>query len=127
IVSGLLDFKTLSPEEQNDVPFVAWLPNYTAAAHFHKKLSRDLMGDFQSLWTRSRDFARGAYASALLRGASLPAEDRERIAAELSTLTRLTKDFILRQNLRIDPGAFRQKLLEKEDKVIGRYDGLVPG
>lgn len=127
IVSGLLDFKTLSPEDQNDVPFIAWLPGYTACAHYHKKLAPELMADFQGLWNRSREFARGAYAGALLRGASLPAEDRERIAAELATLTGLPKDFILRQNLRIDPSAFRQKLLESENKVIGRFDGRVTG
>ncbi len=127
IVSGLLDFKTLSPGEQNDVPYIGWLPNYTASAHFHKKLAPELMGDFQSLWNRSRDFARGAYASALLRGTGLPEEDRDRIAGELSTLTSLPKDFILRQNLRIDPSTFRRKLLEKEDKVIGRFDARCTG
>ena len=127
IVSGLLDFKTLSPEDQNDVPFIGWLPGYTAAAHFHKKLAPELMGDFQGLWNRVREFARGAYASALLRGASLPQEDRERIAAELSALTSLPKDFILRENLRIDPSTFRRKLLEAEDKVIGRFDARCTG
>lgn len=127
IVSGLLDFKTLSPEDQNDVPFIAWLPGYTAAAHYHKKLAPELMGDFQGLWNRVREFARGAYSNALLRGASLPPEDRERIAAELATLTGLSKDFVLRQNLRIDPSTFRQKLLEQEDKVIGRFDSRCAG
>lgn len=127
IVSGLLDFKTLSPEDQNDVPFITWLPSYVAAAHFHKKLAPELMGDFQALWSRAREFARGAYADALLRGASLPAADRERIAGELSTLTSLPKDFILRQNLRIDPSTFRRKLLEQEDKIIGRFDARVTG
>lgn len=128
IVSGLLDFKTLSPDDQNDVPFISWLPGYTACAYYHKKLAPELLGgDFQGLWNRVREFSRGAYANALLRGASLPAEDRERIAAEMSALTSLPKDYILRQNLRIDPGSFRQKLLEKEDKVIGRYDGRVAG
>ncbi len=127
IVSGLLDFKTLSPDDQNDVPFIGWLPGYTAAAHFHKKLAPELMGDFQGLWNRSREFARGAYANALLRGASLPQEDRERIAAELAALTGLPKDFILRENLRIDPSTFRRKLLEAEDKVIGRFDARCTG
>jgi carboxypeptidase C (cathepsin A) len=127
IVSGLLDFKTLSPDDQNDVPFIGWLPGYTAAAHFHKKLAPELMGDFQGLWNRSRDFARGAYSHALLRGSSLPQEDRERIAAELSALTGLPKDFILRENLRIDPSTFRRKLLEAEDKVIGRFDARCTG
>ncbi len=127
IVSGLLDFKTLSPDDQNDVPYIAWLPGYVANAHFHKKLAPELMGDFQGLWNRAQEFARGAYANALLRGASLPAEDRERVASELATLTSLPKDFILRQNLRIDPSTFRQKLLEKEGKIIGRFDGRVSG
>jgi carboxypeptidase C (cathepsin A) len=127
IVSGLLDFKTLSPEDQNDVPFIAYLPGYTAAAHYHKKLAPELMNDFQGLWNRVREFSRGAYANALLRGASLPAEDRERIAGELATLTGLPKDWILRRNLRIDTSAFRQKLLEQEDKVIGRFDARCSG
>jgi carboxypeptidase C (cathepsin A) len=127
IVSGLLDFKTLSPDDQNDVPFIAWLPCYAAAAHYHKKLAPELMQDFQGLWDRVREFSRGAYSHALLRGASLPAEDRERIAGELSTLTSLPKDWILRRNLRIDPSAFRQKLLEAEDKVIGRFDARCTG
>lgn len=127
IVSGLLDFKTLSPEDQNDVPFTGWLPSYVATAHFHKKLAPELMGDFQGLWNRAREFARGAYAQALLKGSSLPAEDRERVAAELSTLTSLPKDLILRENLRIDPSTFRRKLLEKEEKIIGRFDSRVTG
>lgn len=127
IVSGLLDFKTLSPDDQNDVPFISWLPNYVATAHYHKKLAPELMGDFQGLWNRARDFARGAYAQALLRGSSLPAEDQDRIAAELATLTGLPKDFVLRERLRIDPSAFRRKLLEKEEKVIGRFDARVTG
>ena len=127
IVSGLLDFKTLSPDDQNDVPFIAWLPSCVAAAHFHKKLAPELTGDFAALWSRAREFARGPYSNALLRGASLPAEERERVATELSTLTSLPKDFILRQNLRIDPSTFRRKLLEKEDKVIGRFDARCTG
>src|SRR5688572_4990982 len=127
IVSGLLDFKTLSPEDQNDVSYIAFLPGYTAAAHYHKKLAPELMNDFQGLWNRVREFARGGYASALLRGADLPAADRERIAGELATLTSLPKDWILRRNLRIDPSAFRQKLLEQEDKVIGRFDARCTG
>jgi len=127
IVSGLLDFKTLSPDDQNDVPYIAFLPGYTAAAHYHKKLAPELMNDFQGLWNRVRDFSRGGYANALLRGASLPAEDRDRIAGELATLTSLPKDWILRRNLRIDPSAFRQKLLEQEDKVIGRFDARCSG
>jgi carboxypeptidase C (cathepsin A) len=42
-------------------------------------------------------------------------------------LTGLPKDYILRQRLRIDPGAFRQKLLEADGKVVGRFDARCSG
>ncbi len=127
VVSGLFDFKTLSPEDQNDVPFQTWLPAMTAAAHYHRKLGPELQADFTKTQERAVEFARGRYALALLKGASLPDDERKAVAAELSALTSLPVDLILRSNLRIDPMVFRRKVLEAEDQVIGRFDGRVSG
>lgn len=127
IVSGLLDFKTLSPDDQNDVPYLIWLPSLTAVAHYHKKLAPELQADFAGTIKRAQEFARNGYALALLKGSLLSAEERRKVAEELSVLTGLPADYILRQNLRINPSAFRQKLLEAEDRVIGRFDGRVVG
>ncbi len=127
IVSGLLDFKTLSPDEQNDVAYLTWLPSMTAVAHHHKKLAPEMLADFPRTWARVRDFVRGDYARALLLGSSLSAEEREKTAAELSALTSLPRDWIIRQNLRISPDAFRSKLMEAEDLRVGRFDGRVRG
>lgn len=127
VVSGLFDYKTLMPDQQNDVPYLGWLPSMAAVAHYHKKLAPELQADFAATVTRATDFARGPYASALLMGSSIPDAEKQKIAAELSALTSMPVDLILRENLRINPGLFRQRLLESEKKVIGRYDGRVSG
>jgi carboxypeptidase C (cathepsin A) len=38
LVSGVLDFATIYDNPGNDVPYPLYLPAYTAAAQFHKKL-----------------------------------------------------------------------------------------
>ncbi len=68
LVSGVLDFATLSGGPGNDVPYPLILPAYTAAAHFHHKLPRDLQGDLTRALAESRAFARGEYATALQAG-----------------------------------------------------------
>ena len=127
VVSGLFDFKTLSPEAQNDVPYLTWLPAMNAVAHYHRKLGPELQADFAKTQQRAVEFARGRYALALFKGASLPEDERQAVAGELSALTSLPVDLVLRSGLRIDPSLFRRKILEAEDKVIGRFDGRVIG
>ena len=127
IVSGLLDFRTLSPDEQNDVPFHIWLPSMTAVAHYHRKLTPELQADFAAAWKRSVEFSRDRYPRALLMGADLPEQERRGVADYLSLLTGLPSEQILRDNLRIDPSTFRRELLKSEDKVVGRFDGRCSG
>src|SRR6266404_2804176 len=44
-VSGVLDFGTIWPGPGNDLPFLLSLPNFTATAHYHKKLASALQAD----------------------------------------------------------------------------------
>ena len=127
VVSGLFDFKTLSPEDQNDVPYLTWLPGMSAVAHYHRKLAAELQADFAGTQRRAVAFARGRYALALGQGSHVPEAERQEVAAELSALTSVPVEVILRRNLRLDPGEFRSRLLEREDLVIGRFDGRVAG
>ena len=46
LVSGVLDFKTIDDGNGNDLPFALVLPDYTAAAHFHKQLPARSAGGF---------------------------------------------------------------------------------
>lgn len=118
LLSSLMDFRTLSPSEGNDLAYLAYLPAYTATAHHHGKL----VGDRDALVKRARAFAGGAYATALLQGHTLDDTEKTKVADELSRLTALPKELILRYDLRISPSRFRKDLLRKEGKVLGRFD-----
>ena len=118
LLSGLMDFRTLRPGEGNDLAYIAYLPAYTAIAHHHGKLK----GDRAALVKRSREFTNGVYATALLKGFTLDDATRNKVAEELSQLTSLSKDHIIRHNLRIDPSNFRKELLRNKNLVLGRFD-----
>ncbi len=121
-VSGVLNFATL----QHDLPgALCFLPAFTATAHFHGKLPPDLLADRAKAVAEAREFARGEYAGALVRGASLPAAERARVAGKLARLTGLDRELIERAHLVIKPGLFFENLLRKEGKIIGRFDGRV--
>jgi len=48
-ISSILNFLTASFDEGNDLPYILFLPSYTATAWYHKKLQEDLQDDFDSL------------------------------------------------------------------------------
>jgi carboxypeptidase C (cathepsin A) len=121
LLSSLLDFRTLSSSQGDDLSFQVYLPLYTSVAHFHGKLK----GDRDALVKQAREFAAGDYAMAMLAGNTLDAAKRQAIAEKISALTSLPVPLILEANLRIDPTRFRGELLRKEGKVLGRFDARV--
>jgi len=127
LVSGVLDFGTIWGQTGNDLPFTLYLPAYTAAAQFHKKLPPDLQADLAKALAESRAFAKGEYASALEQGDSLPADERQKIIAELARLTGLSPQVIEDNNLRVDEGVFRKQLLHDEGLILGAYDARITG
>jgi carboxypeptidase C (cathepsin A) len=126
IVSGVLDFQTLLTSGTNDLPYICFLPSMASVAHYHKKLSPERQADFQKTFREAEEFAHGTYATALLKGA-LPEEERQSLASQISSLIGLPADYILRSNLRVSPSRFYGKLLEAENKQIGRFDARVIG
>jgi carboxypeptidase C (cathepsin A) len=126
-VSGVLDFATIWNNSGNDVPYPLFLPDYTAAAQFHKKLPPDLQNDLPKALAESRAFAKGEYASALQQGDSLSADEHKKVAAELVRLTGLKPQVIEDNDLRIDEGVFRKQLLHDEGLILGAYDGRITG
>ena len=121
LLSALLDFATIQPAPGNDLSHLVFLPAFTATAHFHGKIQ----GDRDEWVRRSTDFAFGKYAAALLKGSSLPAEQKAETAAELEKLSGISADQWMARNLRIGPSFFRSELLRAEGKVIGRFDARV--
>ncbi|MCW1884933.1 peptidase S10 [Luteolibacter flavescens] len=121
LLSSLLDFRTLSSGQGDDLSYQVFLPLFTSVAHYHGKLK----GDRDALVKEAREFAKGEYAMALLAGNTLAPEKRQAIADKLSALTTLPAEMFLQANLRIDPTRFRGELLRKEGKVLGRFDARV--
>lgn len=121
LLSSLLDFATLQPAPGNDLSHLVFLPAFTGTAQFHGKIQ----GDRDEMIRRSTDFAFGKYASALLKGSSLPAEERAEIAEELEKLSGISAEQWILRNLRIGPSFFRSELLRAEGKVVGRFDARV--
>ena len=118
LLSSLMDFRTLRPSEGNDLAYIAYLPAFTAVAHHHGKLK----GDRDALVKRARAYASGAYATALLKGYTLTEDERKKVATELSALTAIPVNLILRYDLRVTPTYFRKELLRSDGIVLGRFD-----
>ena len=127
LISGVLDFGTIWGQTGNDLPYTLILPAYTASAEFHHKLPADLQSDLPQALAEARTFARGEYTTALMQGASLPADERQKVIAELARLTGLKPQLVDDNNLRIDEGTFRKQLLHDEGLILGVYDTRITG
>ena len=118
LLSSLLDFRTLSPSNGNDLSYALYLPALTAVAHHHGVIK----GDRDALVAEARKFANTEYIVALHQGNNLPLAAKQEIAAKLNKLTGINSETILKTNLRINPSFFRATLLKDKNKVLGRFD-----
>ncbi|MGB7844782.1 MAG: hypothetical protein WBL63_04145, partial [Candidatus Acidiferrum sp.] len=127
LISSILNFQTAEFDRGNDLPYILYLPTYTAIAWYHKKLPADLQGDFQKAIGESRAYAIGEYTEVLSAGDNFPAARRAEVAQKLSRLTGLSAEYIERSNLRIEIMRFDKELLRGERRTVGRLDGRFTG
>ncbi|HAV62623.1 MAG TPA: peptidase S10, partial [Verrucomicrobiales bacterium] len=128
LVSAVLNFMTLRFAEGNDLPYVLFLPSYSATAWYHKQLADDLQSrPVTEVLALAEEFATGLYNQALLLGDGLAAERRSQIVAEYSRLTGLKPEFVERSALRVSIGEFTRELLREENKMVGRFDSRYTG
>jgi carboxypeptidase C (cathepsin A) len=127
LVSVVLNFQTISFDEGNDLPYVLFLPSYTAAAWYHKRLPSELAEDLGKALGEAESFAPGDYATALLRDGELTSGERQAVAAKVARFTGLTPEYVLRSNLRVEAGRFRKELLRAQGRTLGRYDARYAG
>jgi carboxypeptidase C (cathepsin A) len=127
LISSIFNCQTAEFDVGNDLPYMLFLPTYTAIAWYHKKLPADLQGDLQKAIAESKAFAIGEYQDALTAGDLLPAAKRTEIAQKLSRLTGLSAEYIDRANLRIEIQRFDKELMKSERRTVGRLDGRFTG
>ncbi len=130
LLSQILSFD-LSPDRPTsnpgiDLPYQTVLPTYAATAWYHHKLPAE-HSNLEAFLSEVEQFAMGDYARALAAGSELNATDRAAIAEKLHQYTGLPVDYILRADLRIDGGEFRQNLQAGDNMTTGRLDTRFSG
>jgi carboxypeptidase C (cathepsin A) len=127
LISAVLNFQTISAGAGNDLPYSLFLPTYTAAALYHKKLDDELQRDPERARREVERFALTDYAAALAAGDSLDEARRTEVAQRLARYTGLSVEYVRKSNLRIEPSRYRQQLLAADGKLIGRFDARMTG
>ena len=128
LVSTVLNFQTLEFARGNDVPYVLYLPTYTATAWYHKKLPPDLQQqDLAKTLAEVKAWADTEYAAALARGDAMTPDERAAAVDKLSRYTGLSKTYVDEANLRIDEPHFCAELLRDQKLIVGRLDSRFTG
>lgn len=127
LISAVLNFATISFDPGNDLPYMLYLPTYTATAWYHKKLAKDLMASQRKAMEEAAQFASHEYSLALLKGDTISPEERSQIVQKLARLTGLSPKYIDESNLRVPIFRFIKELLREERRTVGRYDSRLEG
>src|SRR5215510_14588437 len=125
LVSAVLDFTTLDFNINNELPYILFLPGYTATAWYHDLLKP--RKTLQAWLQEAEEFALGEYALALHKGDSLTKEECAEIVKRVSYFTGISEQFIDRSNLRINDQHYFKELLRERGLTIGRLDSRLIG
>ena len=125
LISAVLDFTTIDFNVNNDLPYIMFMPGYTATAWYHDALKPHR--PLQDWLKEAEEFALGDYANALLKGDSLTKEERADIVKRLSYFTGISDQFIERSNLRINDQHYFKELLRERGLTVGRLDSRLIG
>jgi len=128
LISAILNFQTHDFHPGNDLPYITFLPTYSATAWYHHKLPEDLQKlPLRALLDEVEEFARGEYSQALMKGAALSSLDRAQIIEKLARYSGLSADYIDRTDIRINIFRFTKELRRSERKTVGRLDSRFLG
>ncbi len=127
LVSTILNFQSARFDPGNDLPYILFLPTFTATAWYHKQLADDLQQDLYKTLKEVEAFAQGEYTLALMQGADLPDDERKQIVHKLARYTGLSKAYIEQTNLRINIHRFVKELLRDQRRTVGRLDSRFTG
>ncbi len=122
LMSCALDFETLREYETNTVlPYVCNLPVYAELAIYHEVITPEKSVD--EFIEDVEEFAMNEYAIALLKGDLLSINEKYALAKKMESLIGINADIIIDHDLKIPTWQFRKLLLDKQNIIIGRYDG----
>ena len=122
LLSCALDFETLREYDTNLLlPYICNLPVYAELAIYHEVITLEKTAD--EFVEDVEEFAMNEYAVALLKGDLLSINEKYALAKKMESLIGINADIIFDNDLRIPSWKFRKLLLDKQNLIIGRYDG----
>jgi carboxypeptidase C (cathepsin A) len=124
LISTVLDFAAGADTPGNELSPILNLPSMAVTALFHGKAQGSSPEAFAE---EARQFATGPYATALLKGQRLGAEERAQIRRELARFTGLSEAYLEQANLRVEPARFYKELLRDRGLTVGRLDSRYTG
>jgi carboxypeptidase C (cathepsin A) len=128
MISPAINFNTIAFNSGNDLPYLLFLPSYTATAWYHKALPGDLQAlPLKEVYRQAVEFANGEYALALMKGNTISDTERSAVAEKLAQMTGLSKKYVEGAKLRVPMWRFAKELLRKRSRTIGRYDSRYTG
>lgn len=128
LISTVMNFQTIRFANNNDMPLVLILPSFATTAWYHKKLSSAMQSKtVDKVAEEARQFAANEYMPAMLRIDQLTDKEKDNLATKFSSLTGLSKDFIERNNFRVELDKFNKELLRSERRTTGRLDSRFKG
>lgn len=124
LVSSILNYGAKAPGL--DRQYIGLLPTFAATAWYHNKLPHK-PAELKPFLDKVRAFADNEYTRALAQGYQLPAEQLQKIAAQMHEYTGIDTDYLKQANLRVGQAQFRKELLRDDRRTLGRYDGRYLG
>ena len=127
LISSVLDFQTIRFMNGNDLPYILYLPSFTATAWYYNLLDEELQADLYQTLREVEEFAVGEYTVALMKGTDLLEDERLEVIRKLTRYTGLPIDYIGRTDLRVNIMRFCKELLRNQGKTVGRFDSRFTG
>lgn len=125
LISTVLDFAAGADTPGNELSYITNLPSMAATAQFHGKAGGG--ASVEGFTDEARQWAIGAYASALLKGQKLQGEERAAIRRDLARFTGLSETYLESADLRVTPNRFYKELLRDRGLTVGRLDSRYTG
>ncbi len=126
LVSSILNYASQIFVDGSDIAYITYMPTYAATAWYHNKVPNKPL-DVAAFLKDARAFASGEYAAALMKGDNISDAEKESVISKLSYYTGLSKDYLIKANMRVKEVQFLQELLRDEHKVVGRIDTRYTG
>ncbi len=127
LVSSILNFQTARFVKGNDLPYILFLPTYSATAWYHKRLSGRFQDDLVTTVREVEKFALSEYAAALAKGDTITEIERAAIISKLTDYTGLSSQYVDLRDMRINIHMFCKELMRDKRRTVGRIDSRFVG